>query len=129
MADAKRLPVPFRICLDINVWVAAEFGILRGRTGTVAQDMVSLVASQHLNNRPLQLVIGVEMITTLGKVLVRHGVSTDVAAEFGRKITRRPARAARPKAASGRYDRCVPADDPSTRRLSPPHHRRTAVTA
>lgn len=86
MPDAARLLVPFRICLDINVWVAAELGILRGRRGTVAQAMVALVASKYLNNRAVQLVIGVEMIATLGKVLVRHGVSSDVAAEFGENI-------------------------------------------
>ena len=70
---------PLRILLDVNVWVANLMAAAKGRQGTTAQRIVSIVTSGRWGDeeRKAQLVISIEMLETLEHVLKRQGASSD----------------------------------------------------
>ena len=79
-------PRPLRICLDINVWVSAALATQNGRTRSAALAMKNWIVTGKLLGRPVQLVMGVEMIDTLTEVLLRVGIPSRPAAAFGARL-------------------------------------------
>lgn len=77
---------PLRICLDINVWVSAALAAQNGRTNSVALAMKNWIVTGIPVDRPVQLVMGVEMIDTLVEVLMRVGFLSEPAAAFGERL-------------------------------------------
>lgn len=73
-----------RILLDVNVWVANLMAAAKGRRGTTAQRIVSMVTSGRWGDeqREAQLVISIEMLETLEHVLQRQGASSDSSAAY-----------------------------------------------
>ena len=73
------MSLPLRILLDVNVWVTNLMAAAKGRQGTAAQRIVSMVASGRWGDeeREAQLVISIEMLETLEHVLKRQGASSD----------------------------------------------------
>lgn len=73
------MSVPLRILLDVNVWVANLMAAAKGRKGTAAQRIVSMVAMGRWGHeeRQAQLVVSLEMLETLERVLHRLGASSD----------------------------------------------------
>jgi predicted nucleic acid-binding protein len=70
---------PLRILLDVNVWITNLMASTKGRRGTAAQRIVSMVTSGRWggDEREVQLVISIEMLETLDRVLKRHGATPD----------------------------------------------------
>ncbi len=62
----------FRLCLDLNVWVADLLAHARGRVGTMSQTLVDVVREGTCSLGPTQLVISWGMIDRLGDVLLRE---------------------------------------------------------
>jgi predicted nucleic acid-binding protein len=75
---------PLRILLDVNVWVTNLMASTKGRRGTAAQRIVSMVTSGRWGDdeREVQLVISIEMLETLDRVLKRHGATPDSSEAF-----------------------------------------------
>jgi hypothetical protein len=63
---------PLRICLDLNVFVAALLATERGRRDTAAQSLVESVRRGDSALGPMQLVVSWGMLNRLGKVLERE---------------------------------------------------------
>lgn len=72
------MSTPLRILLDVNVWVANLMAAAKGRQGTTAQRIVSMVTSGRWGDeeRKAQLVISIEMLETLEHILKRQGASS-----------------------------------------------------
>ena len=75
-----------RLCIDINIWIAFLLTTQHGRSGTPAQAIVALARGMKLGNRPVQLVVSVEMIDTVQRVLERLGFSSLAACTFGTSL-------------------------------------------
>ena len=75
-----------RLSIDINVWVAALMATQHGRTGTVAQAIVAAVRDMKIADRPVQLVVSLEMADTLERVLTRIGFAGPIAHDFANSI-------------------------------------------
>lgn len=71
------MSAPLRVLLDVNIWVANLMAISRGRRGTTAQRIVSMIADGRWGNggREVQLVVSLDMLDTLERVLERLGAS------------------------------------------------------
>jgi predicted nucleic acid-binding protein len=80
--------LPLRILLDVNVWVANLMATAKGRQGTAAQRIVSMVTSGRWGDeeRETQLVASLEMLETLEHVLQRQGASSDSAEAYTEAI-------------------------------------------
>lgn len=61
----------FRLCLDLNVWVAASLATVGGRTGTASLALVDAVRGGRCGLGPTQLVVSWGMLTRLDTVLTR----------------------------------------------------------
>lgn len=72
----------FRLCVDLNVWIAAFIANARGKTGTASQTVVRAVQEGRAALGPLQLVISHAMLSRLHQVLTRQGVSLDEVSRF-----------------------------------------------
>ena len=81
MADAPPRRA-LHLCVDINVWVAFLMAAQAGRTGTSAQRIVAAARDMKLADRPIQLVMSLEMADTLERVLTRVGFSAARAHDF-----------------------------------------------
>ena len=66
-------PAAFRICLDLNVWVAALLSKAKGRSDTACQFLVDSVLRGVTGFGPTQLVVSWGMIDRLSQVLTRLG--------------------------------------------------------
>jgi hypothetical protein len=76
--DSARL---VRLCLDLNVWVAAFLTKYRDRRAGSSAFLVEAVRSRHSTAGPVQLVVSVGMLERLRIVLIREfAVSSDAAA-------------------------------------------------
>lgn len=72
MADRAR---PFRLCVDLNVWVARQASRLAGRRDTAAQLITNAVRTGDSAIGPVQLVVSHAMLTRLSDVLMRQGAA------------------------------------------------------
>lgn len=85
MAEAPT-PNSLRLCIDVNVWVAFLMAIQNGRTGTSAQAIVAIVREMKIADRPVQLVVSLEMADTLERVLTRVGFTAARSHDFANSI-------------------------------------------
>lgn len=69
---------PLRVLLDVNIWIANLMATGRGRRGTTAQRIVSMIANGRWGDggREVQLVVSLDMLDTLEQVLERLGASS-----------------------------------------------------
>ena len=81
MADAPSWRA-LRLCIDINVWVAFLMATQAGRTDTSAQKIVAITRDMTIGDRPVQLVLSLEMADTLERVLTRVGFTASRAHDF-----------------------------------------------
>ena len=82
MADVLRL------CLDLNIWVAALLAEAKGRQGTACQELVEIVRRGRCLSQPVQLIISWGMLNRLRQVLVQKlQVSTPTAERYLETIT------------------------------------------
>jgi predicted nucleic acid-binding protein len=79
-------PKAFRICIDVNVWVAYLMAIQNGRTGTSAQAVIAVAREMKFGERPVQLIISLEMADTLERVLTRVGFSAARSHDFASSV-------------------------------------------
>jgi predicted nucleic acid-binding protein len=82
----RSLPTVLRLSIDVNIWIAFLLATRHGRLGTPAQAIVALARGMRLGNRPVQLVISVEMVDTVQRVLERLGFSSLAARTFGTSL-------------------------------------------
>lgn len=59
-----------RLCLDLNIWVAALLAEAKGRHGTACQSIVAIVRQSRCLSKPVQLIISWGMINRLRQVLI-----------------------------------------------------------
>lgn len=85
MAD-EPAPKALRICIDVNVWVAFLMAIQNGRKETSAQSIVAVAREMKFGDRPVQLIISLEMSDTLERVLTRVGFSTARSHDFASSV-------------------------------------------
>ena len=71
------MTAPLRVVLDVNIWVANLMAAGRGRKGTTAQRIVSMIANGRWGDGvcEVQLVVSLDMLDTLERVLERLGAS------------------------------------------------------
>lgn len=69
---------PLRVLLDVNIWIANLMATGRGRRGTTAQRIVSMIANGRWGDggREVQLVVSLDMLDTVEQVLERLGASS-----------------------------------------------------
>jgi predicted nucleic acid-binding protein len=79
-------PKALRICIDVNVWVAFLMAIQNGRNETSAQSIVAVAREMKFGDRPVQLIISLEMSDTLERVLTRVGFSTARSHDFASSV-------------------------------------------
>ena len=79
-------PHSLRLCIDVNVWVAFLMAIQNGRTGASAQAIVAIVREMKIADRPVQLVVSLEMADTLERVLTRVGFTAARSHDFANSI-------------------------------------------
>lgn len=72
------MSAPLRVLLDVNIWVANLMATGRGRRGTTAQRIVSMIANGRWGDggREVQLVVSLDMLDTLEQVLGRLEASS-----------------------------------------------------
>ncbi len=73
---------PFRLCIDLNVWVSNFLAIGKNLGGTASQAIVGAVQSGRSGVGPIQLVVSHAMLTRLLDVLTRKGATLDSATQF-----------------------------------------------
>jgi predicted nucleic acid-binding protein len=73
---------PFRLCLDLNIWVANFLAQARNLRGTAAQAIVEAVQDGRSGIGSIQLVVSHAMLSRLLTVLLRKGASLDSAAQL-----------------------------------------------
>jgi len=73
---------PFRLCIDLNVWVGNFLALARNLRGTASQAIVEAVQDGRSGVGPIQLVVSHAMLSRLLTVLVRKGATLDSAAQF-----------------------------------------------
>jgi PIN domain len=73
---------PFRLCVDLNVWVSNYLAIAKNLRGTVSQYIVEAVQDGRSAVGPIQLVVSHAMLSRLLEVLTRKGASLDSATRF-----------------------------------------------
>jgi predicted nucleic acid-binding protein len=72
-----------RLCLDLNVWVAALLADRKGRSNTGSQYLVEIIRSGYCPFGTVDLVISFGMIDELNSVIVEHlGLSTETAVAY-----------------------------------------------
>jgi hypothetical protein len=72
-----------RLCLDLNVWVAALLADRKGRSNTGSQYLVEIIRSGYCSFGTVNLVISFGMIDELNSVIVEHlGLSTETAVAY-----------------------------------------------
>lgn len=73
---------PFRLCVDLNVWVNNYLAVAKNLRGTASQFIVDAVQDGRSGVGPIQLIVSHTMLSRLMEVLVRKGASLDSAAQF-----------------------------------------------
>jgi predicted nucleic acid-binding protein len=69
-----------RLCLDLNIWVAALLADRKGRTNTGSQYLVEIVRSGSSPVGAVNLVISLGMLDELKSVIVEHlGLNIEIA--------------------------------------------------
>lgn len=83
------MTAPLRVLLDVDLWVTNLMAAAKGRQGTAAQKIVSMVASGRWggSGREVQLVVSHEMLDTLSVVLQRAGATPESAEAYAEAIT------------------------------------------
>ena len=79
-------PKAFRICIDVNVWVAYLMAIQNGRTGTSAQAVIAVAREMKFGERPVQPIISLEMADTLERVLTWVGFGAARSHDFATSV-------------------------------------------
>lgn len=81
-------PGPLRVLLDVNVWIANLIASDKGRQGTAAQQLVSMIARGEwgTDGRSVQLVVSIEMLATLDSVMRRRGASPRKAEAYANAV-------------------------------------------
>ncbi|WP_187972384.1 PIN domain-containing protein [Aquibium microcysteis] len=72
------MSAPLWVLLDVNIWVANLMATGRGRRGTTAQRIVSMIANGRWGDggREVQLIVSLDMLDTLEQVLGRLEASS-----------------------------------------------------
>jgi hypothetical protein len=79
-----------RLCLDLNIWVAALFADGKGRTNTASQYLVEVVRSGNSPAGSISLVISWGMLDELRSVLIEHlNLSEETATSYTMAIAGR----------------------------------------
>jgi len=73
---------PFRLCIDLNVWVNNFLAIAKNLQGTASRSMVEAVQDGRPGVGPIQLVVSRTMLLRLLTVLLRKGATLDSATRF-----------------------------------------------
>ena len=73
---------PFRLCIDLNIWISNFLALARNLRGTASQAIVEAVQDGRSGVGPVQLVVSHAMLSRLLTVLVRKGATLDSAAQF-----------------------------------------------
>ena len=73
---------PFKLCVDLNVWVSNFLAIAKNFQGTASQFIVAAVQDGRSGVGPIQLVISHTMLSRLLTVLLRKGATVDSATQF-----------------------------------------------
>jgi predicted nucleic acid-binding protein len=69
-----------RLCLDLNIWVAALLADRKGRTNTGSQYLVEIVRNGSSSVGAVNLIISLGMLDELKSVIVEHlGLSIEIA--------------------------------------------------
>ena len=61
-----------RLCIDLNIWVAALLADRKGRSNTAAQYLVELVRSGVSPVGEVSLIISLGMLDELRSVIIEH---------------------------------------------------------
>lgn len=75
-----------RLSLDINIWVSYLMGIQRGHTKGAIHTVIAIVEAMKVGDRPVQLIVSVEMLDTLDRILINAGFSNALVRSFTAKI-------------------------------------------
>jgi hypothetical protein len=70
---------PFRLCIDLNVWVNNFLAIAKNLQGTASRSIVEAVQDGRSGVGPIQLVVSHTMLSRLLTVLLRKGATLDSA--------------------------------------------------
>jgi hypothetical protein len=73
---------PFRLCVDLNVWVNNYLAVAKNLRGTASQFIVDAVQDGRSGVGPIQLIVSHTMLSRLLDVLLRKGAGLDIAAQF-----------------------------------------------
>ena len=69
-----------RLCIDLNIWVAALLADCKGRSNTASQYLVELVRSGASPVGEVSLIISLGMLDELRAVIIEHlGLNLDIA--------------------------------------------------
>ena len=75
-------PDPFRLCIDLNVWVRGYLAGASHLRGTASQFIIEAVQDGRSGIGPIQLVVSHAMLDRLHGVLLRKGASLDSASQY-----------------------------------------------
>src|ERR1700759_1542464 len=73
---------PFRLCIDLNVWINNFLATAKNLRGTASRSIVEAVQDGRSGVGRIQLVISHTMLSRLLTVLLRKGASLDSATRF-----------------------------------------------
>lgn len=73
---------PFRLCIDLNVWISSYLAVAKTLRGTASQFIVDAVQEGRSGVGPIQLIVSHAMLSRLMDVLIRKGAGLDSAAQF-----------------------------------------------
>jgi predicted nucleic acid-binding protein len=73
---------PVRLCLDVNVWISYLIGLQHGRNRGAIHTIVAMAQAMRAGERPVQLVISMEMLGTVERVLASAGFSETAIVDF-----------------------------------------------
>jgi hypothetical protein len=73
---------PFRLCVDLNVWIGNFLAIANGLRGTASQFIIDAIQNGRSGVGPIQLIVSHTMLSRLVDVLMRKGAGLDSAAQF-----------------------------------------------
>ena len=79
---ARLPPDPFRLCIDLNVWVRCYLAHAGNLRGTASQFIIEAVQDGRSGVGPIQLVVSHAMLDRLHGVLLRKGASLDSSTQF-----------------------------------------------
>ena len=69
-----------RLCIDLNIWVAALLADRKGRSNTASQYLVEIVRSGVSPVGEVSLIISLGMLDELRSVIIEHlGLNLDIA--------------------------------------------------